>query len=220
VGHVGPPAEPRRRLEVRDGHGLRRRRARSLQDGGPGRSGRRERPLPRPEPRGRRSGRRGPDPLRRGEAGEIRHKIAAASRFCAYKEFVFPAAWTDGFTEGGIPEGTVIQLDPSLDLSKFTAHARGAHRLRRPPALRHGPCRHRRGPAALRRGPVGPPRQVVEGEAAPGRPAGSRRSRTAAIRMLRSGRPSTWGTAARNSRRSGRGRALRRAGPQGSGAIP
>ncbi len=53
-------------------------------------------------------------------AGEIRHKIAAASRFCAYKEFVFPAAWTDGFTEGGIPEGTVIQLDPSLDLSKFT----------------------------------------------------------------------------------------------------
>jgi hypothetical protein len=51
--------------------------------------------------------------------GEIRHKIAAASRFCAYKEFVFPAAWTDGFTEGGIPEGAVIQLDPNLDLSKF-----------------------------------------------------------------------------------------------------
>ncbi len=51
--------------------------------------------------------------------GVIRHKIAAASRFCAYKEFVFPAAWTDGFTEGGIPEGTVIQLDPTLDLSKF-----------------------------------------------------------------------------------------------------
>jgi hypothetical protein len=53
-------------------------------------------------------------------AGEIRHKIAAASRFCAYKEFVFPAAWTDGFTEGGIPEGTLIQLDPALDLSQFT----------------------------------------------------------------------------------------------------
>jgi hypothetical protein len=52
-------------------------------------------------------------------AGEIRHKIAAASRFCAYKEFVFPAAWTDGFTEGGIPEGTVIQLDPALDLSSY-----------------------------------------------------------------------------------------------------
>jgi hypothetical protein len=53
-------------------------------------------------------------------AGEIRHKIAAASRFCAYKEFVYPAAWTDGFTEGGIPEGTLIQLDPGLDLSRFT----------------------------------------------------------------------------------------------------
>jgi hypothetical protein len=52
-------------------------------------------------------------------AGEIRHKIAAASRYCAYKEFVFPAAWTDGFTEGGIPEGTLIQLDPSLDLAPF-----------------------------------------------------------------------------------------------------
>ena len=52
-------------------------------------------------------------------AGEIRHKIAAASRFCAYKEFVFPAAWTDGIVEGGIPEGTLIQLDPNLDLSRF-----------------------------------------------------------------------------------------------------
>ena len=51
--------------------------------------------------------------------GEIRHKIAAASRFNAYKEFVFPAAWTDGFTDGGIPEGATIQLDPALDLSKF-----------------------------------------------------------------------------------------------------
>jgi hypothetical protein len=51
--------------------------------------------------------------------GEIRHKIAAASRFCAFKEFVYPAAWTDGFTDGGIPEGSVIQLDPNLDLSKF-----------------------------------------------------------------------------------------------------
>jgi hypothetical protein len=52
-------------------------------------------------------------------AGEIRHKVAAASRFCAFQEFVFPAAWTDGFTDGGIPEGTVIQLDPALDLTPF-----------------------------------------------------------------------------------------------------
>ena len=52
-------------------------------------------------------------------SGEIRHKIAAASRFCAYREFVFPAAWTDGFVEGGIPEGSLIQLDPGLDLAAF-----------------------------------------------------------------------------------------------------
>ncbi len=51
--------------------------------------------------------------------GEINHKIAAASRFCGYKEFVYPAAWTDGFTEGGMPEGATIQLDPNIDLSKF-----------------------------------------------------------------------------------------------------
>ncbi len=52
-------------------------------------------------------------------SGEIRHKIAAASRFCAFKEFVFPAAWTDGIVEGGIPEGSLIQLDPGLDLGRF-----------------------------------------------------------------------------------------------------
>jgi hypothetical protein len=52
-------------------------------------------------------------------AGEIRHKIACATRFNAYKEFSFPAAWTDGHYPGGIPEGAVIQLDPALDLSQF-----------------------------------------------------------------------------------------------------
>jgi hypothetical protein len=52
-------------------------------------------------------------------SGGIRHKVAAASRFCAFKEFVFPAAWTDGFVEGGIPEGSLIQLDPDLDLSRY-----------------------------------------------------------------------------------------------------
>ena len=49
-------------------------------------------------------------------AGEIRHKLAAAIRFPALQEFVFPAAWTDGPVPGGIPEGAVIQLDPALDL--------------------------------------------------------------------------------------------------------
>jgi hypothetical protein len=52
-------------------------------------------------------------------AGEIRHKIACATRFNAYKEFCFPATWTDGHYPGGIPEGAVIQLDPGLDLSQF-----------------------------------------------------------------------------------------------------
>lgn len=52
-------------------------------------------------------------------AGEIRHKIAGASRYCARQEFVYPAIWTDGRVPGGIPEGTVIQLDPALDLDPF-----------------------------------------------------------------------------------------------------
>ncbi len=52
-------------------------------------------------------------------AGEIRHKLSCASRYAGYKEFTYPAAWTDGFTEGGIPEGAVIQLDPELDLGMF-----------------------------------------------------------------------------------------------------
>ncbi|MCI0513938.1 hypothetical protein L0128_12050, partial [candidate division KSB1 bacterium] len=52
-------------------------------------------------------------------AGEIRHKLSCATRYAAYKEFVYPASWTDGFVEGGIPEGAIIQLDPKLDLSLF-----------------------------------------------------------------------------------------------------
>jgi hypothetical protein len=52
-------------------------------------------------------------------AGQVRHKLACAVRTSAFKEFVFPAAWTDGYVKGGIPEGAVIQLDPTLDLSGF-----------------------------------------------------------------------------------------------------
>jgi len=51
--------------------------------------------------------------------GKIEHKLACATRFNAYKEFVFPACWTDGHYDGGIPEGAVIQLDPDLDLGQF-----------------------------------------------------------------------------------------------------
>jgi hypothetical protein len=49
-------------------------------------------------------------------AGEIRHKLACAIRYPAFQEFVFPATWTDGPVPGGIPEGAVLQLDPTLDL--------------------------------------------------------------------------------------------------------
>jgi len=49
-------------------------------------------------------------------AGRIDHKLAFATGCNALQQYVFPATWTDGFTEGGLPEGCVIQLDPSLDL--------------------------------------------------------------------------------------------------------
>ena len=51
--------------------------------------------------------------------GEIKHKLSCATRYNALQEFVYPASWTDGFVEGGIPEGAVIQLDPNLDLTPF-----------------------------------------------------------------------------------------------------
>ena len=52
-------------------------------------------------------------------SGRISHKLSCATRFNAKQEFVYPAAWTDGFIEGGIPEGALIQLDPDLDLDQF-----------------------------------------------------------------------------------------------------
>ena len=52
-------------------------------------------------------------------AGEINHKLAFATWHNAFKEFVAPATWTDGFRDGGIPEGAVMQLDPALDLAQF-----------------------------------------------------------------------------------------------------
>jgi len=52
-------------------------------------------------------------------SGEIRHKLSGGVRFVAFQEYVFPATWTDGNFDGGIPEGAIIQLDPDLDLSPF-----------------------------------------------------------------------------------------------------
>ena len=51
--------------------------------------------------------------------GHIPHKLACATRYNAYKEFVFPACWTDGHLDGGLPEGAVVRLDPALDLRQF-----------------------------------------------------------------------------------------------------
>ncbi len=47
-------------------------------------------------------------------AGRIPHKLAMATWHNAYKQFVFPAVWTDGFRDDGLPEGAVVQLDPSV----------------------------------------------------------------------------------------------------------
>lgn len=52
-------------------------------------------------------------------SGEIRHKIAMATWHNAFQQFTAPAIWTDGFEDGGLPEGAVMQLDPELDLSKY-----------------------------------------------------------------------------------------------------
>ena len=52
-------------------------------------------------------------------SGKIEHKLALATRFAAFQEYVYPASWTDGYTHGGIPEGSIIQLDPETDLKQF-----------------------------------------------------------------------------------------------------
>ncbi|MBI9070246.1 MAG: hypothetical protein JEY94_01525 [Melioribacteraceae bacterium] len=53
------------------------------------------------------------------KSGVIEHKLSCAVRYGALKEFTYPAIWTDGVFEGGLPEGSVIQLDPELDLTQF-----------------------------------------------------------------------------------------------------
>jgi hypothetical protein len=53
------------------------------------------------------------------DAGEIRHKLAFATACNAYRQFVAPAAWTDGHRDDGLPEGAVMQIDPALSPSDF-----------------------------------------------------------------------------------------------------
>jgi len=52
-------------------------------------------------------------------AGRIEHKIAFACWQNGVGKHVFPACWTDGFLEWGLPEGATLQLDPGLDLDQF-----------------------------------------------------------------------------------------------------
>lgn len=52
-------------------------------------------------------------------AGRVEHKIAMATWHNAFQQFVAPATWTDGFEDGGLPEGAVMQLDPNLDLAAY-----------------------------------------------------------------------------------------------------
>lgn len=52
-------------------------------------------------------------------AGKIEHKLSCSVRYAAYREFVYPASWTDGYVREGIPEGAVLRLDPKLDLTEF-----------------------------------------------------------------------------------------------------
>lgn len=52
-------------------------------------------------------------------SGLVPHKVAMATWYNAFQKFVFPATWTDGFRDEGLPEGAVMQLDPTLDLARF-----------------------------------------------------------------------------------------------------
>lgn len=52
--------------------------------------------------------------------GIIEHKLACAcQRVGLLEHFYPPAIWTDGSYPNGIPEGSLIQLDPELDLDTF-----------------------------------------------------------------------------------------------------
>ena len=53
------------------------------------------------------------------DAGRIEHKLAFACPVSGLQRYVSPAVWTDGWLPGGLPEGCVLQLDPSLDLTGF-----------------------------------------------------------------------------------------------------
>lgn len=53
------------------------------------------------------------------EAGWIPHKLAYACECPALQEYVYPAMWTDGWLPAGVPEGSLLQLNPNVDLNRF-----------------------------------------------------------------------------------------------------
>ncbi len=52
------------------------------------------------------------------KAGRLEHKLAFATNPVC-QEFVWPATWTDGGMAEGPREGSIIQLDPDLDLDAY-----------------------------------------------------------------------------------------------------
>lgn len=101
-------------------------------------------------------------------AGAVAHRIAMATWHNAYKQFVFPAAWTDGFRDDGLPEGAVLQLDPDLDLSRFQLSP-AAHALARAMQL-YGMVNvdNARGNVVYAEGLYGPPGDSWDGILDPG----------------------------------------------------
>lgn len=51
--------------------------------------------------------------------GRIAHRLAFATDCSGWRRYCFPALWTDGFMPGGIPQGSLLQLDPALDLDRI-----------------------------------------------------------------------------------------------------
>lgn len=48
--------------------------------------------------------------------GSIQHKLLWACHGCAHLAHHYPAMWTDGGLPNGIPQGSILQLDPEIDL--------------------------------------------------------------------------------------------------------
>ncbi|MES2309782.1 MAG: hypothetical protein V4507_13075 [Verrucomicrobiota bacterium] len=52
--------------------------------------------------------------------GEIPHKLVYACGVEGLERFVSPAIWTDGWLPGGVPAGSILQLDPLFPLESLS----------------------------------------------------------------------------------------------------